>query len=681
MNPDDFNSPPVDRYVIDEYLAEGGMGAIFLGKKLGLEGFEKAVVLKQLLPEFTSQREFIDLFLREARLSASLDHANIVHTLDLVAAGDDYFIVMEFVRGGDLRTLLRRIKQRGQRMSPAGALFVAREVLSALAYAHEKRGPDGQPLGLIHRDISPSNVMLSVAGEVKLTDFGIAKASTHKSIFYRVKGKVGYMSPEQAFGTDPLDQRSDLYSLAVCLYEMIAGERLFVADMLSTPDQIYSQPLRTLDQRPDVPTGTDAMLATALATDPNHRYQTALEFQDALVQLSFDNALLFSSRDLSDHLLHVCGRDPDTWSLEVTEPADRPGTELLNQQEQQALQDEDQAPFTGVAFTSVFSEEVAPQPPWAPAPPGGNQEDSPPRHLVEDHATAAARASLPQDARRPHDPALMAAPDPDGTRRLGPPPGRPRPAPRPTPPRPHPGPPTPDQQPPMEGGQETRSRLAQAAPLLVLFALAGVIAAAVGLSGPDLSESPLPSSPTPPVIIQKPDLGDEADLLLQDLSLPPADLPGPGEVSDQGPSTMAGLRVRSTPSGAAVLVDGVEQCQTPCTVGELTPDHVYLLSVRQRGRRPWSSLVDPSDRAGLDISATLTPAPAPGSVGLLKVQTPTQSELFVDGKHAGHVSSEGDLPLPPGEYEVALSHPKKTRRPRHLVKIKAGETTALKDNF
>ena len=676
MNPDDLNPHSVDRYVIDEYLAEGGMGAIFLGKKLGLEGFEKAVVLKQLLPEFTSQREFIDLFLREARLSASLDHANIVHTLDLVAAGEDYFIVMEFVRGGDLRTLLRRIKQRGERMTPAAGLFVAREVLSALAYAHEKRDPDGQPLGLIHRDISPSNIMLSVAGEVKLTDFGIAKASTHKSVFYRVKGKVGYMSPEQAFGAAPLDQRSDLYSLAVCLYEMLAGERLFVADMLSTPEQIYSQPVRTLEHRPDVPPGTDAMLATALAKDPDNRYQTALAFQDALVQLSFDNALLFSSRDLSDHLLDVCGPDPDTWSLEVTEPANSPGTELLNQEEQQGLEEGDQAPFTGVAFTSVFSDEVAAMPPSAPAPPGDYQEDAPTRHL--DLEEAAARSARAHGAQSLEDPAHPAAADPEGTRRLGPPPGRRRPAPPATPAQPPPAKATTDRVHPSKGGQAPHGRV-QNATLLALLVLAGIIATAVGLSGPNLSDNP-PPPPSPAPIIGDPDLA-LAPMPEEDLSLPQADLSDQGKIPDQGTTAAAGLRVRSTPSGADVLVDGVEQCQTPCTVADLTPDHVYLLSVRQRGHRPWSSLVDPSDRAGLNISAMLAPTPAPESVGLLRVQTPTPSELFVDGKHAGHVSSEGDLSLPPGEYEVALSHPKKTRRPRHLVNIQAGETTVLKDTF
>src|SRR5215813_8973890 len=138
---------PLDRYVILEYLAEGGMGAIYLGKKLGMGGFEKEVVLKQLLPEFTEQPEFIDLFLREARISASLDHANIVHTIDLVAAGDDFFIVMEYVCGADLRTLGRRAKRRGKQLSPQAALFAGHAIADALSYAHAKTKPDGRPLG------------------------------------------------------------------------------------------------------------------------------------------------------------------------------------------------------------------------------------------------------------------------------------------------------------------------------------------------------------------------------------------------------------------------------------------------------------------------------------------------------------------------------------------------------
>src|SRR5688572_32342245 len=141
---------PIDRYVVLEYLSEGGMGAIYLGKKLGAGGFQKEVVLKQLLPEFTSQTEFIDLFLREARLSATLDHANIIHTIDLVTAGNEYFIVMEYLPGSDLRALIKKAKRRGKRFSPAAAIYISREVLSALAYAHSKRDFDGNPLKLIH---------------------------------------------------------------------------------------------------------------------------------------------------------------------------------------------------------------------------------------------------------------------------------------------------------------------------------------------------------------------------------------------------------------------------------------------------------------------------------------------------------------------------------------------------
>ena len=221
------------------------------GKSSGPADSKRKLFLNSYFPEFTSQPEFIDLFLREARLTATLDHANIIHTIDLVTAGDEYFIVMEFLDGADMRTLLKRSKMRKQLFSAAAGIHVAREVLSALSYAHDKEGPDGQPLRLIHRDVSPSNILISRDGEVKLTDFGIAKASTHNSVFYRVKGKVGYMSPEQA-RSEPLDQRTDLYSMAVCLYEFITGERLFVHGGLTTsPEQIYSPTGRTdVEQSP-----------------------------------------------------------------------------------------------------------------------------------------------------------------------------------------------------------------------------------------------------------------------------------------------------------------------------------------------------------------------------------------------------------------------------------------------
>ncbi len=315
------------------------MGAIYLGKKMGAGGFEKQVVLKQLLPEFTRQPEFIDLFLREARLSATLDHANIIHTIDLVTAGEDYFIVMEYLDGADLRSLLRRCKKRRRGLSPAAGIYVARELLSALAYAHNKVGPDGVPLRLIHRDISPSNILISGSGEVKLTDFGIAKASTHNSVFYRVKGKVGYMSPEQA-KSEHLDARSDLYSLAVCLFEMITGERLFVNVGLTTSaDEMYAQPVPLISHKmPGLPPELDKVMLKALSRDPDHRYQTAGEFQEALLRCAHRHGLMMSAPDLAEHLATVCG-DPASWRDDGNEASSAIGTELYEMEDEEEDQE------------------------------------------------------------------------------------------------------------------------------------------------------------------------------------------------------------------------------------------------------------------------------------------------------------------------------------------------------
>src|SRR5207253_2687832 len=170
----------------------------------------------------------------------------------------------------DLRTLLKKAKRRGKRFSPAAAIYIAREVLSALAYAHVKRDFEGQPLKLIHRDVSPSNILLSYTGEIKLTDFGIAKAATHTSLFYKVKGKIGYMSPEQA-KSETMDHRSDLYSLAVCLYEILTGERLFVhAGLTTSADEIYSQPVPLVSRKvPGLTPDLDVIVKKALSIDPN----------------------------------------------------------------------------------------------------------------------------------------------------------------------------------------------------------------------------------------------------------------------------------------------------------------------------------------------------------------------------------------------------------------------------
>ncbi len=301
------------RYRIEKYLTEGGMGAIYIGKKLGPGGFAKEVVLKQLLPEYTSRPEFRDLFFREAKISATLDHANIVHTFDLVESDQSLFIVMEYVRGADLRTIIRRARQRKRELSPAAAIHIALEILAGLSYAHARRDATGKSLDIIHRDVSPSNIICSVQGTAKLSDFGIAKASTYSSVFYRVRGKVGYMSPEQA-RSQSIDHRCDLYSLSVCLYESLSGERLFVGDLNTPADEIYGISILPVSQkRKGLPKLLDDVLARALAPNVDDRYQNAAELGEALRKVAHRSRLTFSAPELAAHLRDILGDDPERW--------------------------------------------------------------------------------------------------------------------------------------------------------------------------------------------------------------------------------------------------------------------------------------------------------------------------------------------------------------------------------
>jgi serine/threonine protein kinase len=311
------------RYVFVSHLAEGGMGSIYLGRRVSTPGGTSTdkrsteVVLKQLLPEHSADPKLIDMFLREWRVTSQLDHHNIVRTLDAVTAGDDYYIVLEYVRGGDVRAIMRRAKRRQAKLSVASAMFVASEVLAALAYAHGKRDDDGRPLGLIHRDVSPSNILLGVDGTVKLTDFGIAKAPTQGSVMFKVKGKLGYMSPEQARG-EPVDLRADIFAVGVVLYEMLVGERLFIGQM-GQAAAVFSQPVRAPSKkRADLPPGLDEVVLRALSLDPVGRFSSAAEFSHALARIAELDRMTLGENALATDLRRCCGDDSAGWrNLEV----------------------------------------------------------------------------------------------------------------------------------------------------------------------------------------------------------------------------------------------------------------------------------------------------------------------------------------------------------------------------
>ena len=304
----------IQSYVIQERIAGGGMGRIYRGIKKGLAGFEKPVVLKQLLPELTKDPELVELFFREAQIHAALDHANIVHIIDLVGDDGDFFIVMDYVRGTDLYQVVRGFKSLDKNVPLSAALFIGLELLKGLDYAHNKKDDDGRPLGIVHRDVSPTNVLVSGSGEVKITDFGIAKAESYATNFFRVRGKAAYMSPEQGFGEE-IDLRSDLYSAGVCLYELLARRR-----PLPTPkkgfsaEEHYSQKIPRLKQaRPDIPPLLDEVILSSLEVDPGRRPQTAGEFIGLLEEAVMRQNLHYSHKKLSNLLKRVFGKDPAGW--------------------------------------------------------------------------------------------------------------------------------------------------------------------------------------------------------------------------------------------------------------------------------------------------------------------------------------------------------------------------------
>jgi serine/threonine protein kinase len=275
-------------YELFDRFAVGAMAELYLGRARGEEGFEKMVVIKRLLPRLADDKRFVQMLQTEARIHASLSHKNIVQIHDLgVSAEGEYFIVLEYVDGRDLGTLLDTDAGPtrpglGKRLDDAVGLYIMGEVGEGVHFAHELRGTDGNPLGLVHRDISPSNILLSYAGEVKLSDFGVAKRNNDLSVVTSLKGELGYISPEQARGA-PTDRRSDIFSLGAVAFEIFTGSPLRTLsgspdDYLKAASGIVNSPQRF---RPDIPPAIERVLAGALAPDPRDRFTDARKFVDA----------------------------------------------------------------------------------------------------------------------------------------------------------------------------------------------------------------------------------------------------------------------------------------------------------------------------------------------------------------------------------------------------------------
>jgi serine/threonine protein kinase len=291
------------KYRILRRLGAGGMAEAFLAEQPGAAGFTRTVVLKRVLPHLADQPEFTRMLVNEARLAARLSHANIAQIYDLGQAGETTFLTMEYVDGVDLATLWERADERGRAPLPLGACArVVLDLCAGLHHAHGATDSLGHPLGLVHRDVSPPNVMVSRDGVTKLIDFGVAKATAlaGETVAGAAKGKHAYMSPEQCRGK-AIDARSDQFAVGILLWELVAWRRLFRRDAdyltMRAVVEAHVPPVHTL--RPEAPDALDAILRRALAKDPDDRFTTCEELADELEMVARRARWDLSSRALA----------------------------------------------------------------------------------------------------------------------------------------------------------------------------------------------------------------------------------------------------------------------------------------------------------------------------------------------------------------------------------------------
>lgn len=299
------------RYRVIDLLETGGMAEVFRGEALTGERSGEPVALKRVLPSLAHNERFARMFLDEARLGVRLSHPNIVRTFDVGAADGSYFIVMELIDGVDLKTLLDQLQKHKRRPGIREALFIAMELCGALSHAHELRDERGAHLNIVHRDISPPNVMLTKGGEVKLMDFGLAKATTQLEATDPgvVKGKFGYLSPEAALGQE-VDARADLFSVGIVLWEALAGRRLFLGDTdYDTVKNVQRAEVPALSGfRPEVDAELEELLRKMLAKDREARFQTARQMRDAIAAYLARQDLEVTATDVSHMVRYVMTR-------------------------------------------------------------------------------------------------------------------------------------------------------------------------------------------------------------------------------------------------------------------------------------------------------------------------------------------------------------------------------------
>jgi serine/threonine-protein kinase len=300
--------PQTPGFKIIRKLDAGGMAEVYHAEQESIEGFRKTVAVKKVLPHLVQNEKFLRMFLDEARLSLRMSHANVVQVFNVAKAGGSYYVIMEFVDGVNLKGIMEFMRTRGTMIPVEQAVFISIETCKGLQYAHTLHDSNGRALGIVHRDVSPPNILISKQGEVKLVDFGLAKAvdqleHTDPGV---VKGKFGYLSPEAVEG-QVVDCRTDIFAAGILLYEMLTGRRLFQGkNDYETVQQVRVAEIPPLSRiNPAVPRDLERIVQRALARDVKQRYQSAQEFGDDLYQFLFSHGLRVTPFSIADMVKQV----------------------------------------------------------------------------------------------------------------------------------------------------------------------------------------------------------------------------------------------------------------------------------------------------------------------------------------------------------------------------------------
>ncbi len=300
------------KYEVVKRLDAGGMAEVYIGRTVGIAGITKKVAIKRVLPHLAKNEKFMSMFLDEARVGMKLSHANVVQVFDVGEEEGTYFIVMEFIDGVSLKDIIDILKDRRQVVPLGAAVQIAAEAARGLSYAHNAKDECGTPLNIVHRDVSPPNILVSVQGEVKVTDFGLAKAASQLETTDPgvVKGKFSYLSPEAVDG-EVVDKRADVFSLGIVLFELLTGKRLFLGETdyqtVQLVQRAHVPSLRMLNHT--VPELLDDIVHKALAKDRGSRYQTAEELADSLTSFLYTSGVKATSRHVAELVAAVRG-DP-----------------------------------------------------------------------------------------------------------------------------------------------------------------------------------------------------------------------------------------------------------------------------------------------------------------------------------------------------------------------------------